>query len=186
MVWGKPSARELALSNQGRVILAGLVAATTAPTHVCSGCATEFIATNRIYRRAQDGDFVFGVSVWPHGRRQVRIEATTAVWTIVVEGEGSMLVDRRADAVFPAEVFDGMWPWEVEKWARRRGCPVEAVAGEEMWTIKVPEDSLFELVVAKAWWRTLGRNPVEKAIEQLSREPLSPMWLPDPLAGVGH
>lgn len=37
---------------------------------------------------------------------------------------------------------------------------------------------LFALVLIKTWWRTLGRNPVESALEHLTRERSSPIWLP--------
>ena len=168
------------MAEQGRVILAGCVVTGMYPSHVCAGCACEFIASSRIYQRQHTGADVFGVGVWPHGRRSVRIEANDDGWAVMVAGQGSMLVDRHALMVIPNDVFEDMWPWEVEEWAARRGFVVDARPADEGWELQVGEGGgFFELLLIKAWWRSLGRSAAETAIERLSCEVSSPVWLPE-------
>jgi hypothetical protein len=180
VIWGYPTAEHEQLADQGRVILAGCVVAGMRPSHVCGNCACEFIASDRIYQREHAGRDIYGVGVWPHGRRSVRIEANDQGWAVMIAEEGSMLIDRHALMVIPQDVFEDMWPWEVEEWASRRGFGVEARPADEGWILEVGEGGgFFELVLIKTWWRSLGRNPVKTAIDRLSCEVSSPVWLPE-------
>lgn len=150
------------------------------PSHVCTECGAEFIASDRIYRREAAGGDVCGIGVWPHGRRPVRVEDNDDGWTIVVAGEGSMLINHHAMSVIPDEVFTEMWPWEAEEWASRRGFDIDVRSTARGWEI-VPgrHAGFFSLVVIKTWWRSLGRSPVATAIDRLSCEISSPVWLPE-------
>jgi hypothetical protein len=139
------------------------------PSHGCGHCGTEFIASDRIYRREVGNDEIIGIGVWPHGRRPVRVEDHDQGWTIVVAGEGSMLVYGEAGPLFFAEVFEGIGPWEVEGWARRRGFEAIIEQSEEgTWEVGIHDPyRVFGLTLVKTWWRALGKDPVAKALERL-------------------
>ena len=124
------------------------------------------------------GTHVLGIGVWPHGRRPVRIEDNDDGWTVVVGGEGSMLIGAGATPSFLGTVFGGMPLWEIEEWVARRGFTGEVAQNEGgEWELRLPDMAdLFALILIKSWWRTLGRNPVETAIEQLLSNAI---WLPD-------
>jgi len=179
IVWGEPTAHSMQLAEEGRVIIAGCTPLGIHPSHACAACDTEFIAADRVYKRETPRS-VLGIGVWPHGRRPVRIEENDEGWTAVVGGEGSMLIRREGIPVFIREVFEGMWPWEVERWITRRGFDAVVVQGEYAgWEIRVADVAqLFELTLVKHWWRSLGRNPVKAALDRLTSEDSSPIWLP--------
>ncbi|MGH8916518.1 MAG: hypothetical protein ACRDZM_18630 [Acidimicrobiia bacterium] len=181
ILWGYPNAEHQEMADQGRVIIAGcLVSTGLYPSHVCAFCQTEFIGTSRIYQRDNAGTDVFGIGVWPHGRRSVRIEANDQGWTVLVARRGEMLIDREAMRLIPDEVFDDMWPWEVEEWAGRRGFTIDVRPAADGWSIETIEGGgFFELALIKTWWRSLGRKPVETALERLSGPISSPIWLPE-------
>lgn len=180
IVWGEPNRHARELADQGQVVIAGCVVAGMCPSHVCADCTAEFIASSRIYQRDQAGTDVFGIGVWPHGRRSVRIEGHPQGWTAVVSGAGSMLIDRSSLSVLLDEVFAEMWPWEVQEWASRRGFTAEVRPHSGGWEISLPEASgFFELTVVKTWWRNLGRSPVITALEKLSSDTVGPLWLPE-------
>ena len=180
IVWGHPSDEHQEMAEQGRVILAGVVVAGMHPSHVCIECAAEFIASSRIYQREYAGTDIYGIGVWPHGRRSVRIESVDHGWTVLVAGQGSMLIDRHAMKVFPSDVFEDKWPWEVEEWAARRGFVVDVRPEDEGWAIQVIEGGgFFELMLIKTWWRSHGRKAVDTALDRLSCELSSPVWLPE-------
>ena len=179
IMWGYPTEMALQQADQGRVILGGCVVTEPHPSHLCDTCGTEFIAANRLYKRQPAGTEVYGVAVWPHGRRSVRVEANDGGWTVMVDGEGSMLINRHAMTVIPNNVFEGMWPWEVQSWATKRGFPAQVELIETGASLRVGEAAnLFELLLIKTWWRSLGRSPLESAIDRLSSEASSPIWLP--------
>lgn len=179
VVWGYPSDSSRRLAEQGQVILAGCHAEGMAPSHICRGCDGEFIAANRLYQRLHAGTEVYGVAVWPHGRRSVRIEANQPGWTVMIDGVGAMLLNDHDLPVFVDDMFHNMGPREVQGWASRRGFPAEIALDEDGWSLNVKDGAgFFELLLIKAWWRNLGRYPVEAAIERLSCHVSSPVWLP--------
>jgi hypothetical protein len=116
---------------------------------------------------------VFG----PTGADRYGSRATSRGWTIVVAGEGSMLVEERAAGVFFPDVFDGMGPWDIEDWVGRRGFEAFVEPrGEGGWEVSIQDPfHLFGLTLVKTWWRALGRDPVEKALGRLADHVV---WLP--------
>jgi len=168
------------MADEGRVVIGGCTPIGPHPSHVCTDCDAEFIASDRVYRRGHSDAFVIGVAVWPHGRRSVRIEAIDEGWVALIAGKGSMLIDRSAIEVFIGGVFEDMWPWEVQEWVNRRGFAAEVGQSPDGgWQITVPDVAqLFELILIKAWWRNLGRSPVESALDGLTTWDSSPIWLP--------
>ncbi len=184
IVWGYPSRDLMQLADEGRVILAGCTPIGIHPSHGCASCGSEFIASERIYRREVHDDEVLGIGVWPHGRRPVRVEDHDQGWTVVIAGAGSMLVDLEAARIFFDDVFEGMSAWQMADWARRRGF--DAVVGPGQaggWELSIRDQfNTLALTLIKTWWRALGRNPVEKALERLGSHVV---WLPSdgPLTG---
>lgn len=181
IVWGYPTEDDERLADEGQVILGGCVVETgVAPSHECGACGSEFIASNMLYRRTFSDGEVFGVGVWPHGRSRVRIEETGDGWLAAVERKGSMLLGEHDFATAMNDVFADWWPWEVQDWASRRGFPAEVEPTETGWSLVVREGGPFvELLLLKTWWRSLGRSPIDKAIERLSCEVSSPIWMSD-------
>jgi hypothetical protein len=119
------------------------------------------------------------VAVWPHGRRSVRVEANEEGFTVMVQREGSMLIGRHDMIVVANMVFAEKWPWDVQSWATKRGFVAKVAPHDNGWSLSVSGDSeFFELLLIKAWWRDLGRNPAETAIDRLTSENSSPVWLP--------
>jgi hypothetical protein len=169
IVWGEPSEHTMRLAEEGTVILAGCTPVGIHATHGCGTCDAEFIGYDRVYRREVRGVEVMGIGVWPHGRRPVRVEDHDEGWTVVVTGEGSMLVNRDAAPVPFADVFEGMSAWEIEEWARRRGFDASLEPQANGWLeISISDPfRLFGLTLIKTWWRTLGRSPVAKALDGL-------------------
>lgn len=110
IVWGEPSEYVVRLAEEGHAIIGGCTPIGLHPSHACRECETEFIASDRIYRRETGGDYVLGVGVWPHGRRPVRIEENDEGWTVVVAGEGSMLIAPEVISVVIGTVFQGIRP----------------------------------------------------------------------------
>ncbi|MEA1903760.1 MAG: hypothetical protein U9N56_09565, partial [Actinomycetota bacterium] len=54
---------------------------------------------------------------------------------------------------------------------------------ETGWSLNVIADGPFvELLLLKAWWRSLGRGAISKAIELLTCDVSSPIWMPDPFS----
>lgn len=91
-----------------------------------------------------------------------------------------MLIDRHGMNVVTNEVFADMWPWDVQSWATRRGVAAKVTKYEDGWSLDAIEDSgTLELLLIKAWWRDLGRSAVATAIERLTCEHSSPLWLPE-------
>jgi len=179
IVWGHPTVRDQQLAKEGQVVLAGCVVTGTYPTHECGACGCQFIASSRLYLRLGARGENFGIAVWPHGRRSVRVEANEDGFTVIVEREGSMLIGRQDMTLVSNEVFADMWPWDVQRWATRRGFAANVSPHDNGWSLNVSGDlDSFELLLIKAWWRDLGRSPVGTAIERLTCEDSSPMWLP--------
>jgi hypothetical protein len=179
IVWGYPTVRDQQLAKEGQVILAGCDVTGTHQTHECGTCGCEFIASSRLYLRHGAQGEIYGVAVWPHGRRSVRVEANEDGFTVMIEREGSMLIGRQDMTVACNEVFTDMWPWDVQRWATRRGFAAKVSADDNGWSLNVRGDLVsFELLLIKAWWRDLGRSSVRTAIERLTQENSSPVWLP--------
>jgi hypothetical protein len=185
IVWGYPSENVRRLADEGRVIIAGCMPIGIHPSHGCASCGSEFIATDRIYRREVLDQEVLGIGVWPHGRRPVRVEdhggdhgvGVDAGWTVVVAGEGSMLIEVGAARVFFEDVFEGMSAWQMAEWVRRRGFDAVVQPGEAG-SVEVSIHDQFNtlaLTLIKTWWRALGRNPVPKALGRLGSHVV---WLP--------
>lgn len=182
IVWGYPTERTMRDAKQGLVVLAGCVVDNgIMPSHVCDTCDAEFVASNRLYKRVQNGQDVYGIAVWPQGRRSVRVESNDRGWTVVVDRAGSMLLVQDHLDLVVADVFHGMHPWEVEAWASKRGFPAQTKPLGDGWALEVSPvlAGLFELLLLKSWWRDLGRGAVQKAIDRLSCEVSSPIWMPD-------
>ena len=182
IVWGEPSESTMRLADEGRVIIGGCTPIGIHPSHGCAGCGSEFIASDRIYRRDVRDGHVIGIGVWPHGRRSVRIEDNDQGWTLVVAGEGSMLIGSAAAPVFSANVFEDMSVWQIADWARRRGVEVTVEpAPHGTWKMLIDDTfDVFWLTVGKLWWRSLGRGPVDKALERLGPHVV---WLPETAVG---
>lgn len=179
IVWGYPTLRDQQLAKQGDAILAGCVVTGNRPTHECSTCGCEFIASSRLYQRQRADIDIPGVAVWPHGRRSVRVEANEEGFTVMVEREGSMLIGQQDLIAVANSVFEDKWPWDVQSWATKRGFVAKVAPHDNGWSLSVSGDSeFFELLLIKAWWRDLGRNPAETAIDRLTSENSSPVWLP--------
>jgi hypothetical protein len=178
IVWGEASQHVMRLAEEGKVIIAGCTPSGIHASHGCESCGAEFIASDRVYRREVRRVEVMGIGVWPHGRRPVRVEDNDEGWTVVVAGEGSMLIEREAAHVFFSEVFVGMSPWEIQEWVRRRGFEVVIEPGADGYLEIVISDlfHLFGLTLIKTWWRALGRAPVPKALERLGAHVV---WLPE-------
>jgi hypothetical protein len=169
IVWGEPSEHTMRLAEEGRVILAGCTPVGIHASHGCGSCDAEFIAYDRVYRRQVRDVEVIGIGVWPHGRRPVRVEDHDEGWTVVVAGEGSMIISREAAKPLFAGVFEDMSAWEIEEWVRRRGFDVSIESRANGWLeISISDPfRLFGLILVKTWWRTLGRGPVQQALERL-------------------
>lgn len=179
IVWGYPTLRDQQLAKQGDAILAGCVVTGTQPTHGCGTCGCEFIASSRLYLRQGAEGEIYGVAVWPHGRRSVRVETNEDGFTVMVEREGSMLMGGRDITIVASEVFADMWPWDVQSWATKRGFAAKVIPDDNGWSLSVREDlDSFELLLIKTWWRDLGRDPVATAIARLTSEDSTPVWLP--------
>ena len=179
IVWGEPSDQVMRLADEGRVVVAGCTPTGLHPSHICAACYTGFNSSDRIYQREQGGRPVLGIGVWPHGRRPVRIEDNGSGWTVVVAGRGSMLIDREASTAFIPDVLENLLPWEIEEWVHRRGSDVTIERHPDgRWDVTVQVTShVSALLLAKAWWRTLGRRPIETALELLASHAI---WMPSP------
>jgi hypothetical protein len=89
-----------------------------------------------------------------------------------------MLISREAAQALFIDVFEDMSPWEIEVWARRRGFDASIESGSNGWLEIAISDPfrLFGLTLIKTWWRALGRNPVQQALEYLGADVV---WLPE-------
>jgi uncharacterized protein CbrC (UPF0167 family) len=70
-----------------------------------------------------------------------------------------------------------MSAWQMAEWVRRRGFDAVVVPGEAG-SLEVSIRDQFNtlaLTLIKTWWRALGRNPVEKALDRLGSHVV---WLP--------
>jgi hypothetical protein len=180
IVWGYPTIRDQQRAKEDQVILGGCDVSGRQPTHECVTCGSEFISSSRLYLRQGVGGEIYGVAVWPHGRRSIRVEANQDVFTVIIERKGSMLINRHHMNVVTNEVFADMWPWDVQSWATKRGVAAKVTSHDNGWSLDVMEDSeTLELLLIKTWWRDLGRSPAGTAIERLTCEHSSPMWLPE-------
>jgi hypothetical protein len=166
------------LAEEGRVILAGCTPIGIHASHGCDTCDAEFIGSDRLYRREVGGVEVMGIGVWPHGRHPVRVEDHDEGWTVVADGQGSMLISRDAAQVIFLDVFEGMSAWEIEEWARRRGFDASIESRANGWLEVSISDPfrVFGLTLIKTWWRALGRQTVQQALDRLGPNVI---WLAD-------
>ena len=93
-----------------------------------------------------------------------------------------MLIGSAAAPVFSANVFEDMSVWQIADWARRRGVEVTVEpAPHGTWKMLIDDTfDVFCLTVGKLWWRSLGRGPVDKALERLGPHVV---WLPETAVG---
>lgn len=183
IVWGYPTDETMRRAEAGDVVLGGCVVTTeVTPSHECTECPTEFVARNMLYRRVFGDREVYGIGVWPHGRRRVRIEVADEGSIVLVEGKGPMLLNEHDFTAVMNELFADWWPWDVQAWVTKRGFPATVLPTETGWSLNVGEGGPFvELLLFKTWWRGLGRGAVNKAIERLTCEASSPIWIPEAL-----
>lgn len=99
---------------------------------------------------------------------------------VSLDGRGSMLLHAHDFSAVMNELLADWWPWDVRSWVTRRGFPATVMPTDTRWSLNVGEGRPFvELLLFKTWWRGLGREAVEKAIERLTCEVSSPIWIPE-------